>query len=130
MELTGRCYCGDVHYKAEGDAMMKAQCHCRECQYITGGEPNIFIAMPIDGFAYTKGAPKDFTLSPDSSAPIAAPIWQHVRLDSRPSSSRSAPLMTLASSESQTWLSSWSMPSRSTKCRTVLRHLNGCLAKA
>ena len=61
MELTGRCYCGQVHYKATGDAMMKAQCHCRECQYITGGSPNVFIAMPVDGFSYTKGEPKDFT---------------------------------------------------------------------
>ena len=61
MVLEGRCYCGQVHYRAEGDAMMKAQCHCRECQYITGGSPNVFIAMPKDGFTYTKGAPKDFT---------------------------------------------------------------------
>ena len=61
MELTGRCYCGQVHYKATGEAMMKAQCHCRECQYITGGSPNVFIAMPVDGFSYTKGEPKDFT---------------------------------------------------------------------
>ncbi|MDG1113539.1 MAG: GFA family protein [Pseudomonadales bacterium] len=63
MELTGRCYCGDIHYRAKGDAVMKAQCHCRECQYITGGEPNIFIGMPTDGFTYTKGEPKDFTRS-------------------------------------------------------------------
>ena len=54
---------GDIHYRAKGDAVMKAQCHCRECQYITGGEPNIFIGMPTDGFTYTKGEPKDFTRS-------------------------------------------------------------------
>jgi hypothetical protein len=43
--------------------MMKAQCHCRECQYITGGSPNMFLLMPRDGFSYTKGAPKQFTRS-------------------------------------------------------------------
>jgi len=28
-----------VRYVAEGEPMMKAQCHCRECQYISGGSP-------------------------------------------------------------------------------------------
>jgi hypothetical protein len=39
---------------------MAAQCHCRECQYITGGNPNTFIAMPLDGFKYTQGEPATF----------------------------------------------------------------------
>jgi hypothetical protein len=60
MKLEGGCYCGAVRYVAEGEPIIKAQCHCRECQYITGGSPNMFIAMPPDGFGYTKGAPKQF----------------------------------------------------------------------
>jgi hypothetical protein len=60
MILEGGCYCGAVRYRAEGEPMMKAQCHCRECQYMTGGAPNMFIAMPLAGFVYTKGAPKHF----------------------------------------------------------------------
>ena len=61
MKVQGGCYCGAVRYIAEGDAMMKAQCHCRECQYISGGAPNVFVAMPTRGFSYTKGSPKQFT---------------------------------------------------------------------
>lgn len=61
MRLEGGCYCGEVRYVAEGDAMMQAQCHCRECQYISGGAPNTFIAMPVAGFSYITGQPKQFT---------------------------------------------------------------------
>ena len=69
MELTGGCYCGKLRYAAKGKPAMKAQCHCRECQYITGGAPNMFMLMPVDGFAYTKGAPKQFTRN-DLARPV------------------------------------------------------------
>ena len=60
MIFEGGCYCGAVRYRAEGEPMMKGQCHCRECQFITGGEPNVFLAMPVAGFGYTTGTPKTF----------------------------------------------------------------------
>lgn len=63
MRLEGGCYCGKLRYLAEGDPMLKAQCHCRECQFFSGGAPNMFMLMPADGFHYTKGTPKQFTRS-------------------------------------------------------------------
>ncbi len=60
MEIEGGCYCGGVRYQAAGQPIFKAQCHCRECQYITGGSANVFMAMPSDGFRYTAGEPKGF----------------------------------------------------------------------
>ncbi len=63
MRLEGGCYCRKVRYVAEGEPMMKGQCHCRECQYISGGSPNVFFLMPIGGFAYTEGAPRQFARS-------------------------------------------------------------------
>ena len=69
MKLEGGCYCGELRYEAEGEPVMKAQCHCRECQYITGGSPNVFIAMPVASLTYTKGTPKQFTRS-DLERPV------------------------------------------------------------
>jgi hypothetical protein len=63
MEFTGRCYCGDIEYSASGDPAIKVQCHCRECQYISGGSANVTIGMPADGFKYTKGKPQQFQRS-------------------------------------------------------------------
>ena len=58
MEVEGGCYCGAVRYKATGDPGMKIQCHCRECQYISGGAPNLVMGMAEGGFTYSQGAAK------------------------------------------------------------------------
>lgn len=69
MNVEGGCYCGGVRYRAEGDPLFKGQCHCRECQYIAGGAPNITMAMPEGGFTYTAGQPKTFRRS-DLQSPV------------------------------------------------------------
>lgn len=61
MKFEGGCYCGMIRYVAEGEPLAKVQCHCRECQYISGGNPNVIVGMPKEGFRYTKGEPKRFS---------------------------------------------------------------------
>jgi hypothetical protein len=60
MNVDGGCYCGAVRYQAKGESLFKGQCHCRECQYISGGHPNVVMGMPEPGFTYVKGSPKAF----------------------------------------------------------------------
>jgi hypothetical protein len=61
MKFTGGCYCKQVRYEAEGDPMIKAECYCRECQYITGGANVLIMAMPEQGFKITQGETKGFS---------------------------------------------------------------------
>ncbi|HVY03290.1 MAG TPA: GFA family protein [Caulobacterales bacterium] len=60
MKFSGGCYCGALRYAFEGEPAFKGQCHCRECQYISGGGPNVIIGLPEAGFHYAKGAPAQF----------------------------------------------------------------------
>ena len=69
MKFAGGCYCGALRYEFDGEPAFKGQCHCRECQYISGGGANVIIGLPATGFHYTKGAPKGF-----SRTDIANPV--------------------------------------------------------
>lgn len=57
MTKNGGCYCGELTYEVTIDPLMKGQCHCRECQYISGGGPNYFMAIAAEGFKFTSGTP-------------------------------------------------------------------------
>ena len=60
MKIQGGCYCGEIRYLSLGQSEASIQCHCRECQYITGGNPNVLMIFPLDDFQFTKGKPKEF----------------------------------------------------------------------
>jgi hypothetical protein len=58
--MQGKCYCGELHFEVTQDPTLKIQCHCRECQYFTGGAPNFAMGVPAASYTYTKGTPKTF----------------------------------------------------------------------
>ena len=72
MKIEGGCYCGALRFSVEGDPLFKGQCHCRECQYISGGHPNAVMGMPDAGFQYTKGSPKTASRAAISRVPSRA----------------------------------------------------------
>ncbi|MFZ9019092.1 MAG: GFA family protein [Paracoccaceae bacterium] len=45
------------------------QCHCRECQYITGGNPNVAAVFALEDFRYISGTPSTFARS-DLDTPV------------------------------------------------------------
>ena len=72
MKATGGCYCGNIRYEINGDTEAAFQCHCRECQYITGGNPNVVMVFALDDFAYTKGSVSDFARDD-----LEKPVYRH-----------------------------------------------------
>ena len=69
MTHRGRCYCGAVRYEISMAPVFNVQCHCRECQYISGGSPNVCLGIPEQGFRYTAGKPKTYRRS-DLQSPV------------------------------------------------------------
>jgi hypothetical protein len=69
VKIEGGCYCRALRFESEGEALFKGQCHCRECQYISGGHPNAVMGMPASGFRWTQGSPKLFSRS-DLEQPV------------------------------------------------------------
>lgn len=67
---AGHCYCGAVRYEISAAPVFNAQCHCRECQYISGGNPNVCLGIPEQAFRYTSGKPKTYR-RPDLSNPVS-----------------------------------------------------------
>jgi hypothetical protein len=46
--IDGRMLLRRVALRDRRKPLAQAQCHCRECQHITGGSTNMFVAMPPD----------------------------------------------------------------------------------
>ncbi len=62
MKISGGCYCGAIKYESLGDIQASIQCHYRECQYITGGHPNVLVIVPLYKFKFLKGKPKEYKI--------------------------------------------------------------------
>ncbi len=70
-KLIGGCLCGDIRYEVDEDPAkwFSYSCHCRDCQYITGGSPNtvIYVPKPI---TLIKGKPLGYQSLSDTGTKI------------------------------------------------------------
>lgn len=68
--ITGGCACGAVRFEISGPTMGTGVCHCRACQYASGGGPNYVLLAARDGFKVTRGEAKVYMTKGDSGADI------------------------------------------------------------
>jgi hypothetical protein len=53
--FQGGCICGAVRYECSSDPIMTFNCHCRDCQHVSGGPYIAVLYFPRESFAVTKG---------------------------------------------------------------------------
>jgi hypothetical protein len=117
-KLEGGCQCGAIRYEITGPIVGVGVCHCRACQYASGGGPN-YVALAVrEGFAFTKGEPKRFgqpggsgnivsrVFCPDCGTPLiseAAMPFYPVKLGSLDDPSSLKPELHIWTSSAQPW---------------------------
>ena len=67
--ITGQCLCGEVRYRCDEPIENLVLCACRDCRYITGGEPNAAALVKTDVLHIT-GETKGYTSTGGSGRPM------------------------------------------------------------
>jgi hypothetical protein len=63
MTITGGCHCGAIRYRAEGEAIVHALCHCSDCRRSAGAPMVGWTMYKADAVQVTKGTPKVYNSS-------------------------------------------------------------------
>src|SRR4051812_22310240 len=56
--FSGGCACGAIRYECTAEPTMMVQCHCRDCQRVTGGGYISVAIVPPQAFKFTRGTPR------------------------------------------------------------------------
>lgn len=54
-KFQGGCICRAVRYECDADPLVMLNCHCRDCQHVSGGGYAPVMYFPKDAFTLTKG---------------------------------------------------------------------------
>jgi hypothetical protein len=64
--FTGGCACGAIRYEVNAEPIAMFNCHCRDCQQMTGGAYTPVVYVPAKAFKLTKGAPCFYNTSSEA----------------------------------------------------------------
>jgi hypothetical protein len=67
-KVTGGCACGEIRFGFYEPVMVHAVCHCRACQYSSGGGPAYAVGVQREQFRVTRGQPREFAMLAESGA--------------------------------------------------------------
>lgn len=63
--FSGGCRCGAVRYECSAAPVFTGHCHCRDCQYASGGGYSTILGVPADALALS-GELSGYTVDTDS----------------------------------------------------------------
>lgn len=63
---TGGCACGALRYQLSAPPLMIYNCHCANCQKITGSAFTVSATVPESALIFTKGEPRRTSWKADS----------------------------------------------------------------
>jgi hypothetical protein len=66
MEVTGRCHCWAITYRAEIDPEAVSICHCTDCQQLSGSPYRVSVPAPAAGFKLLTGSPRTYIKTAES----------------------------------------------------------------
>lgn len=66
LPLAGGCFCGALRYELSAPPLMIYNCHCTNCQKITGSAFTVAATVLESALAFTKGEPKRVFWKADS----------------------------------------------------------------
>lgn len=67
---TGGCLCGAIRYELSADPSFQLACHCRACQYVSGGSPTLAVIVPAAALKITQGEPRTHWSKGESGAEV------------------------------------------------------------
>jgi hypothetical protein len=70
MAMSGGCLCGAVRYAVDAEPLTAFVCHCRACQYVSGGTGANVVIVPRTSVRLTRGALRTYWSIADSGAQI------------------------------------------------------------
>ena len=118
--IVGGCRCGAIRYEATAEPVLAVNCHCRDCQQVSGSAFLASVLVPTDSFTFTTGSPKYHDVQADSGnlisrgfcaecgSPVVAklsatPQFTAVRVGSLDDSSWYRPAMEVYTESAQPW---------------------------
>jgi hypothetical protein len=67
---AGGCLCRAVRYEIAIEPVFQVACHCRDCQYASGGSPAFVAVVPKAAFKITRGQVRTYWNKGDSGADV------------------------------------------------------------
>jgi hypothetical protein len=68
--FEGGCLCGQVRYRVEAEPLASVACHCRDCQYASGGAEANGVVVPRAGFTLLSGKEQVYRSKADSGTEV------------------------------------------------------------